>query len=804
MPTIRKGKNQNQAKAHEALHSIIETRWHTSNNDYSPITAAALFQEFSLSGLDYKGQVSTGFGEAGKHRGLSVKVDVGKFFKLHELLKLSATASGAYEHVHHALLMIQRQSQQLTSQPICLMQFTGQRRKIKAGLELEVGVKTPDSGEILDLGPDEMSLNLSISGQAGAEYDGEHLIAVDPGPTWYGSSLDSSLLADFAQLVGPSSEDDLRRNVAEWMAMYGFSSRIGIKDENYRPIDLNKEQIKQVAREYMALTKHKLHLLENKIKGHSPSSEPDQPLTLPTPLTEDLIKGLDKIKELVPKEAWSRRAIGLQAAYAEIGQSYRPLSYDEFRNQLEEYKTRLTKRVAFKKRLTTWMKQNKFDPNPDEKSTLADLQERLDEITKRVVSDPKFREEFVNFQRELKKLLANETADAAKRLGAPWEHLCHLNLWGHEGKGKLGGEIKIPIPGAKERKDFLEGFLKQTRYHLQTWVRRSARLNGPPVICTQKTVINYKQLVMPTSDHKDPLWQRDLRTVDTSGEFAGNILHNSMSYRSAVVFWEYPLRGLPITETTNKNCLPGSGISYGVSVQLRRLVKLMEALSKIQPVDGIIRIRDPWRKPLKALAQGLHVTEQDLIRFCRSSWLKDAYAPVSNTKKPDEKKGVVTEEDIGFPTDVVLLESSFVVPPNTPVALVQENQDDVTMSGVDKELFDKLEKPEKNFELQAIRVRYRIADFKANFKASKINKVWDIAVKFPLGLFTGIEPGIDLTRVDRAGMLGVVDLYTHWMSKDLAIYNTPGATVIVNGRKEKVNPKVPYEKGVPPVVLLHQ
>ena len=90
---------------------------------------------------------------------------------------------------------------------------------------------------------------------------------------------------------------------------------------------------------------------------------------------------------------------------------------------------------------------------------------------------------------------------------------------------------------------------------------------------------------------------------------------------------------------------------------------------------------------------------------------------------------------------------------------------------------------ENNHEwnLEAIRLRYRIADTAVRDE-----------VKFKLGFkVLGTGAGIALHEVDRAGSEGIVDLTTVWFN-GLARYNAIGQSQ--NG----------YEFAVPPVALLSQ
>ncbi len=86
------------------------------------------------------------------------------------------------------------------------------------------------------------------------------------------------------------------------------------------------------------------------------------------------------------------------------------------------------------------------------------------------------------------------------------------------------------------------------------------------------------------------------------------------------------------------------------------------------------------------------------------------------------------------------------------------------------------------FELESIRLRYRMADTKTS-----------VSTKFRLGFNFVVSLGIELNKVEEAGSDGIFDLHTVWFNAHLE-----DETTLVD------DPAAVYERAVPPVALLHQ
>jgi len=113
-----------------------------------------------------------------------------------------------------------------------------------------------------------------------------------------------------------------------------------------------------------------------------------------------------------------------------------------------------------------------------------------------------------------------------------------------------------------------------------------------------------------------------------------------------------------------------------------------------------------------------------------------------------------------------------------------------------------------DFELQAIRLRYRIADIQTKSK--------DLIKRgFELGF---IRFDFSIAKVEEAASAGMVDLYTHWFQPSLKQFNysritTMEVTDLTKDETEQTpeivkaeirDSKEAYKIAVPPAILIHQ
>lgn len=180
------------------------------------------FQDFSLSGTDYRGQISSGFGEHGYGLSAGVKIDAGKFL-LPGFFTLTAgasiTASGARRSMlllHRDPLRVRRtpvkarhkkdQSRWRNTHPINLMVLRGETRRgeIKLGVDVRLGAR---NAFMVDEAGAAIAANASLGGSI------EYVELRDETPRHYGAVSGSGLTNDVEFLLNAN----IKRAVALWL-----------------------------------------------------------------------------------------------------------------------------------------------------------------------------------------------------------------------------------------------------------------------------------------------------------------------------------------------------------------------------------------------------------------------------------------------------------------------------------------------------------------------------------------------------------------------------------------------------------
>ena len=359
----------------------------------------------------------------------------------------------------------------------------------------------------------------------------------------------------------------------------------------------------------------------------------------------------------------------------------------------------------------------------------------------------------------------------------------HVNLSIVGGAAQAGAEAKAALElkgiGKAEGEGTagVAGSASLVSYRFQTYTLFETKKSVQPLIYTQDTLLTYRdveikaalkagvELDLPDGHpYKEPLEKEKEWTP---------YCYRTLTYRSANLFWTYPGGG---GERVSLTPGEGSGLSFGSGIQLPRLLALVRYLAG-EPGEDAKKLD----KLLNQLAQQLRVPAQTLRRFLEQSGGKD---------------GLLYQVDPEqFTVDTLLLESSFTFPGATLLtedrggekrflltASRKENgwqlDDLLTQKEVDafrKQLQKQAENGEDQPQLEALRLRYRLADR------------WDRSERlFKLGFSLVIKLGANLQRRKMAGHEGVVDLIT-WFAHE------PFNHVPMQG----------YELTAPPVALLH-
>ena len=282
-----------------------------------------------------------------------------------------------------------------------------------------------------------------------------------------------------------------------------------------------------------------------------------------------------------------------------------------------------------------------------------------------------------------------------------------------------------------------KGGIKYTSYRYQTWSENSLNLNQPLVI-TQDTVIKYRQILL------DAKAEAGIGEHSRSAE--ASYAYNMMTYKSAVAFWLYASGGAHVSGET------GTGISFGVSVQFSRLLKH----------GASVNVTSPF---IQSLAYKLCVPPHRLVEFIQQA--------------------AFIRENWDFPTGTILLESAWAAPHGYAIPMDGGKISDDMLKNMRAAANLDLHKSTwesqlhaSPWTLQSLTARYRIADL-----------LEDSRDLFKLGVSVVVSLDINLQKVEKAGVNGIVDIDTYWFDPDL---------------KSTPNILDAYLKAVPRVALFHQ
>ncbi|MCG8617139.1 MAG: hypothetical protein MI802_13050 [Desulfobacterales bacterium] len=252
---------------------------------------------------------------------------------------------------------------------------------------------------------------------------------------------------------------------------------------------------------------------------------------------------------------------------------------------------------------------------------------------------------------------------------------------------------------------------------------------------------------------------------------------NFMQYESAVAFWAPPKTpGRRPGQTVNVPLAQGSGFSFGQSVDTWQLGRCLSELAD-----------NPGRPCgyVQGLAKRLNVTYKALTVFLKEQ--RELILDIAHLTRLSAAEREKYKDHLPTPT-AFLIESSFGLK-NAGTASVDAMWSDqgrwvLGPGGRGKTLRGKLigKQPREAGRLQAIRLRYRMAD---DMRESK--------TRFSLGIKYIVRLGIEYASVEEAGSEGIVNLGTTWFN-DFSAYNTTA----VRAQAEAC------EKAVPQVVLIHQ
>lgn len=412
-------------------------------------------------------------------------------------------------------------------------------------------------------------------------------------------------------------------------------------------------------------------------------------------------------------------------------------------------------KAELKREANEWLLKDENKSYKFKVSTKADSTKALIEIFEQLRKDTVFYKKHIfainNFLAKLNYLAYGDSFESIPS-NPIMSNYCTLSLWGHKGTGEatVKGSAKASVQSGITLKSLgasaeasagISGNIKYTTYRFQTvcGVDNETKAN---VVITQDTIIEYRQVKLSASVSATATYGYEEEKAQKSAE---KNIYNMMLYRSACVYW---------FSNSRQETLPGSGLCFGMSVLAKRLIDLAKSVAQAKQETSQENL-------MNALCKQLRVQESDMKEFLKSSYFADA-----------------SVED--FPTAVVLLESSLIPPSKYQIPLEPEQK-----NGPAKKLLQDMKDKNKStpFTLEAIRVRYRIADLDENKKT-----LFKLGLKPPV-----VKLEVNLAKVTQAGREGIIDLYTHWFSPELKQFN-----------QEKLDRREAYEKATPPVALLHQ
>ncbi|NEO55268.1 MAG: hypothetical protein F6K54_20660 [Okeania sp. SIO3B5] len=495
---------------------------HRSEDDSSPISALELYQQFQVSGLDFKGQNSSGLGSYKGGLEVSAGVSLLPFPLPSSLLfgKVSAgiTGSGSIGLCH--LFVLQRQPSEIklgqrdiykTSSPICMLKLTGSSKsfQLKASVTANIGFST--IGAVGPIGPETLgaSLVLSASAEAAADYNFTYLNLDDADLGYFSSPLNEGLIKFFE----------------------GFTNKRTLKDEASKWLINKKNRCES-------------YKITGGVNSHTS--------------TKEFIKHFERLKEIEYFYKQHKSAI------------------DYYLKQFND----LESSSELKKKASNWLtnKKNRCEsfkitggvPNNTSAMEFIQLFERLMEIEyfykqhKSTIDDYWKRFNQLVYGSDFKGLTPSTD--------------CSLSLLGHKGTAGAtgtGGGTLGPIDASGTLS--IKGEIKHTSYRFQISSDINNKLNRN-LIFTQDTVIDYRQVkltgeavatVMSKSsfnidgDTPESI-QRDFEERKKNAE---QYLYNMMFYESACVYW-FP--------NSIEEPLPGSGLCFGMSILIERVIALAE------------------------------------------------------------------------------------------------------------------------------------------------------------------------------------------------------------------------------------
>lgn len=742
---------------------------------YQQLSAVDLYSYLLRDTRDLKGVMSFGFGQAGWGVGVDAGVDFGDFF-VPGLVSASVGAELEGSISQAAAVIIHRSMPRIpppptipggstvswpspatsgatskgasamppspaetttpyTNRPVCLMSMTGKAASFEAGvgaslgigkeIEIVTGSEVPDMVLGTAVSITEITLGLGISAAVGASYQYDRMFLRDAAPGWYGQLTDQGLISDFYKSINPSPEKT-KAELLAWISDFNKKvyplSRLALVAGNVNPELLQQD--------FLSVNGAMLEKRDQKKQSTVGAFFS----TLATK-TKDLAKS--------PK---------ISLIYGKLGEKYNALQSAKLTT--EELLTTINDLLSIIPDDTVIEGYFILIPSPQRQGDLVWYlgDPKNMEMMKTAMKHMRYQLEMFRW-----KLSNSMAAGSSTKRGNAGEQRyntgnCFLKIVSHS-PGVEGNVSATAV--ALNATANVRGSYKRSRYRYQTYTP----IRNTTLYYTQDTIITYRQAKLESGAGVLNLYNQSIEK---------EIFRRGMTYQSGNVYWDYSkaLRSSPGSSIWF-HCLPGSGLSYGVSVEVADLKQcIVEIGGPLPRQQNLLDRFKTWRSRglLLKLANNLRVSIHWLVPFLQS---------IPQT--------VIDRVAVR----AILLESSFVLAMDslTRESRINANSDPKTNAYVLASILDSPLQQNQAAQLnnmtnayancqnylQALRLRTRMADYdesKASFK---------LGVPVPI---TNLN--IELSHISSSGNEGIIDLYT-WYCKDT---NEDGI--------------------VPPVALFHQ
>lgn len=339
----------------------------------------------------------------------------------------------------------------------------------------------------------------------------------------------------------------------------------------------------------------------------------------------------------------------------------------------------------------------------------------------------------------------------------------YLNLWVLDGGAGVGAEagLKIGAIGSAGVEVNASARANMITFRFQTEGSRRG------ILITEDTVLHYRE-----ADAKALAELKiNVKAFEKSAE--KTFCYRSMIYHSAVVYWQ--------SSFGTVQPLPGSGIRFGMGVNVEALLDLLKALAPPKdPAAAKVPLDEPHKSLLDRICTHLRVTQEEMEAFL------------------DPKELDFGPKDL--PADVVLLEAGFALPSSfggliwkkAPSLFGNEPGElNDTLAALSTAMKSRETLNDAKLELHVLRLRFRISDTRDRS---------DSVFKLGFSFIAGAEFSVD--KIKTSDHEGIVDLKA-------SFFNGARNPAPVEG-SGAATPKPPeftamdeYERAVPPVSLLH-